>query len=313
MFHVRPKLTIDGQIEYLKSKGITFELRSESEARQYLQSKNNLFRLMAFGKLFPKREGGDQDGQFIDLDFEHLRDLSFLDQSLRSMFLPMALDIEHYEKVKLMALISASQDEDGYSIVSDYRESLPRNKQVIYDSELESRQNDAYCGRIIRKYKEDIPVWALLEVVSCGRFIDFCRFCSLRWDDKALMDEHYMLKKAKSLRNAAAHGSCIISGFADADCKNVSLPHQVQRSISNMGISKRLRRSRLSCTRMKEIATLLYLYHATVPEGLSKQRAIRSFDKFFDDFNASNLYQENSVIFSSIRFIRLLTEGFRLP
>lgn len=312
MQHAKPKLTIDEQIAHLKDKGVSFELFSEDDAKLYLETKNHYFRLSAFRKLFPKYEGGKKDGQYINLDFEHLRNLSYLDQSLRTILLSMTLDVEHYEKVKLMRMISDNEDEDGYSIVVEYRDSLTEERVGALDGELDSRRNDTYCGNIIQKYHDDMPVWAFLEVVSFGRFIDFCRFCAKRWNDRALLDEHYMLKKAKSLRNASAHGTCIINGFADEPDGRISLPNQVRRSVSDLGISRRLREARLANTRMKEIATLLYLYHAIVSEGESKQRTIKLFDEFYSSFNVTNLYAENSVVFSSIRFIERLTEGYGL-
>ena len=43
---------------------------------------------------------------------------------LRYTLLPMTLDIEHFAKVKLMREVTERADEDGYSIVADYLESL---------------------------------------------------------------------------------------------------------------------------------------------------------------------------------------------
>ncbi|WP_314921561.1 Abi family protein [Slackia exigua] len=312
MQHAKKKLTVNEQIAHLKDKGITFELCNEFDAKAYLRTKNNYFRLSAFRKLFQKYDGGLKDGQYIDLDFEQLRNLSYLDQELRSIFLSMTLDVEHYEKVRLLEVISNNLDEDGYSIVIEYRQSLCKNRLESLDREFLFRANDTYCGNIIKKYQDDMPVWAFIEVISFGRFIDFCRFCSGRWNDEVLRNEHYMLKKAKSLRNAAAHGTCIINGFAEKEDTGISLPYQVLRSISDMGITKSLRRKRFENARMIEIATLLYLYQGVVSDGESKRRTIRSFKEFFSRFNASNLYAENSLVFSSIHFIERLTAGYCL-
>ena len=80
--------------------------------------------LAAYRVLFEKRIGGAHDGEYVGLDFGHLRDLAAIDHMLRYTLLPMTLDIEHFAKVKLMREVTERADEDGYSIVADYLESL---------------------------------------------------------------------------------------------------------------------------------------------------------------------------------------------
>ena len=42
---VKPKLSLDGQIEHLKEKGVLFNIMDEAEARDYLGQHNNYFKL----------------------------------------------------------------------------------------------------------------------------------------------------------------------------------------------------------------------------------------------------------------------------
>lgn len=310
--HQKKKLTFEEQISHMKAKGIEFQLCSESDAIAYLRTKNNYYRLAAFRKLFPKYDGGEKDGQYIQLDFGQLRNLSYLDQDFRSVFLSMALDIEHYEKVKILKMLTERTEEDGYSIVDDYRDSLSEYRREILDKEINQHEHDTYCGSLLQKYRDDTPVWVFLEIMSFGRFIDFCRFCANRWGDQNLLDEHYMLKKVKSIRNAAAHGTCIINGFAEDGNRSVNLPSKVSQSVAAMSISKRRRNSKLANARIREIATLLYLYNYIVLDGESKTKTRDRLRGIFSSFNAAHLYPENSMVFSSVRFIEALTEGFNL-
>ena len=310
--HQKKKLTFEEQIVHMKEKGISFQICSEESAIAYLKAKNNYYRLAAFRKLFPKYEGGEHNGRYIQLDFGQLRDLSYLDQNLRSAFLSMALDIEHYEKIRILKRITESADEDGYSIVVDYKDSLAKKRAEILEHEIGQHDNDTYCGSLLQKYRHDMPVWVFLEIMSFGRFIDFCRFCAERWSDKALRDEHYMLKKVKSIRNAAAHGTYIINGFAETENTEVNLPSQVSQSIARMNISKARRNSKLANARMREIATLLYLHDRIVRDGESKNKAKDALHRIFSSFNEAHLYPENSLIFSSISFIEALTKGYSL-
>lgn len=121
---IKPKLTVDEQIERLKSKSVTFNLCVEEDARETLRDKTYYFKLAAYRVLFDKRVGGERDGEYVGLDFGHLRDLAAIDHMLRYTLLPMTLDVEHFAKVKLMREITEREDEDGYSIVADYQESL---------------------------------------------------------------------------------------------------------------------------------------------------------------------------------------------
>ena len=101
--HSKPMLTVEQQIAHMKSKGITFGLVSEEEAAAHLRKKCQFFRVYAYRKIFEKRIGGNRDGQYVGLDFGHLRVLSSLDRKLRDALLPMALDLEHFAKVRLLA------------------------------------------------------------------------------------------------------------------------------------------------------------------------------------------------------------------
>lgn len=59
----------------------------------------------------------------------------------------------------------------------------------------------------------EMPAWVFLELSSFGAFADFYLFCANRWGDSGMRDEHYMLRRANSLRNAAAHSSAIVNGL----------------------------------------------------------------------------------------------------
>ena len=50
-------LTVEQQIEHLKSKGVTFELCSEEDAASYLSGHTYYFKLAAYRVLFDKRVG----------------------------------------------------------------------------------------------------------------------------------------------------------------------------------------------------------------------------------------------------------------
>lgn len=310
---IKEKKTTLGLIDHMKGKGVTFLDCREDEAEQYLKTKNDYFRVAAFRKLFPKYEGGENDGQFLALDFKHLIQLSYVDQSLRALLRSMSLNVEHYEKVAILDRISNDPLENGYSIVSDYKSGLNGDRLEHLNGEIESRSNDIYCGAIIEKYRDEMPVWAFFEIISFGTFIDFCRFCSDRWNETQLKDTHYALKKIKSIRNAAAHGACIINGFAENDGGANKTPNLVRIALGKTRLSKNKRKRWLNNPRMRDIVTLFYLHSELVGEGSSKNRARSDLTNFFAEAEVrlSGIPATNQAI-AGIDFMKSLTKELSL-
>lgn len=308
----KPMLTVGQQIAHMKSKGITFDLVSEEVAAAHLREKCQFFRVYAYRKLFEKRAGGDRDGQYVGLDFGHLRVLSNLDRKLRDALLPMALDLEHFAKVHLLAAAEVA-GEDGYSVMRDYMASVTDRQRSYLEGELDRREDDPYAGDVVRKYRRDMPLWALCEVVSFGAFLGVLRFCADCWGDRELSDLHYHLKWVKSIRNASAHGSCVVNDLSECPSRRWRAPDAVTRALASCGVPKRLRAKRLGSPRMAQMCTLLYLYSRTVPEGTVRADRERALADLFGYLHGegSCLPQENPAV-ASLTFAERLTRGLGL-
>lgn len=203
----RPFLTAEQLVCHLKARGVTFEQCSEKEAADYLDYSNNYLRTASYRKLYPRQVEGDRVGDYINLDFGSLVALSSLDRQLRETFLAISVDIEHFARVKVLRRAIA-EDEDGYSIVHDFYESLNHQRERAIRGGLAKRgrndsERDTYAGDLIAHYEQDMPVWVLLEVLEFGPFLTFYKFCAERWSDPQMEQEHYILKSVKALRNVA--------------------------------------------------------------------------------------------------------------
>ena len=273
--HDKPLLTVPEQIAHLKSKGVTFNLCTEHEAAAYLADRTYYFKLTAYRTLFEKRVGGPRDGQYVNLDFGHLRALASLDRDLRYALLPLTLDVEHAARTKLARLITEREDEDGYSVSADYMASLSHKERNRREGEVAMLSNDVFCGDLVAKYGKpaNMPAWVLMELFSFGSFASLYLFCANRWDDNAMRDEHYMLRQAQFVRNACAHSSNMANGFADQG-SDVGTNAMVERALAKTGLSHRVRTSKMRNPRLKQIATLLYLHSCMVPSGSGRRRAI---------------------------------------
>lgn len=308
----KPILTIEQQIEHLRRKGVSFELCSEAEAARILAGQDHYFRLAAYRVLFPKRVGGPRDGQYAGLDFGHLVDLAAIDRELRSFLLPLTLDVENSAKTRLVERITEKPGEDGYSIFSDYLAALNHGDRNRREGELRRLQNDAYLGSLVSRYPiGKMPAWVFLELSSFGAFADFYLFCADRWGDSGMRDEHYMLRRANSLRNAAAHSSAIVNGLgSSSSAPQLRYPAPLAAALGEIGVSKRLRRSKMRNPRILQMTVLAYAYSRFVP----REKAEGTPERLLALADRSELhgdwYAGNTVIASSHDFIAMVFKAW---
>lgn len=311
----KPLLTVEQQIEHLKSKGVTFELCSEEDAARYLSERTYFFKVAAYRSLFEKRVGGPRDDQYIDLDFGHLRALASLDRDLRYALLPLTLDVEHAARTKLVRIATERDGEDGYALSRDYMAGLNHNERRRREGEINMMGNDLFCGDLVRKYgggPAEMPIWVLMELFSFGSFIDLYLFCAERWGDREMVHEHYMLRQAKSVRNACAHSSDVLNGVAVVDAR-IGADAAVTRALAEAGLSHRVRTAKMKNPRIRQITTLMYLHAQLVPEGSGKKNAasnLAGLEKRL--LEMSDLAPANDAIRSTVAFLaKLIDSWFR--
>lgn len=263
----KPLLNSAQQIEHLKSKGVQFKIMSEADAEAYLRENNNYFKLRAYRKNFDKYTTGKTAGQYIGLDFAMLKDLAIIDMRLRYTVIQMALDIEHFIKVKLLR-ITEQKGEDGYQIVSAYFDSLKAEDEASnshrFDNlteELDRNTGNPYCGGIIDKCQDGYAIWAFIEVVPLGTLIHFYKFCADRFDDSDMKNDYYLLRTIRELRNAAAHNNCILHDMGASDKRHAPDGGMIQKLST---LPKRAREKRLANERMRQLCTLLYAHSKIV-------------------------------------------------
>ncbi len=301
-----PLLSVEEQIAQLKSQGVTFDLCPVEEARAYLTDRTYYFKLRSFRTLYDKRVGGARDGQYVNLDFGHLRALASLDRDLRYALLPLTLDVEHAARTKLIRTITERDDEDGYGICADYMASLNHSERNRRKGDVKMLMNDIYCSGLLAKYGTDptkMPAWVLLELFSFGSFIDLYRFCANRWNDQDMWDEHYLLRQAKSVRNACAHSSNIANGFRLQE-DQIKPNATMSAALAETALSHRARTSKMKNPRLKQIATLMYLHKRLVTEGTSRRRAIEDMQGLKAKMTSSlELLSSNDTVRSSVGFL----------
>ena len=261
------KLDYDEQINYLKNKGVLFNIVSEKEAKDFLIINNNYFKLTSYRKNYNKYQGGKLAGKYIDLEFAYLKDLSSIDKEMRYVFIHMSLDIEHFIKVYILRLITESE-EDGYSIVDEFKEYLCEKYDESLDrinGEIDRGKQTVYNKDLVEKYQNGMPVWVYVEIIPFGRLISFCKFCSEKFVNKELEKMFYLLRACKEIRNAAAHNSCIINDLHVSRNNERRVSVQILQDLYRCEkLSKTRIRQELNNERIRQIVTLLYTYKKIV-------------------------------------------------
>ena len=164
---------------------------------------------------------------------------------------------------------------------------------------------------MVAKYRNDMPVWAFVESVSFGTLIDLHKFCADRWGDSELRENHYLLKQVKSVRNAAAHSSNIVNGFAGKGSAFRNY-EPVSAALASAGVTKAQRRTKMRVLAMQQIVVTLFTYNRIVVGRTSRGRAGRDLARLKERMALNEgYYANNDAIRSSFGFlVRLFDNWF---
>lgn len=305
---LKPMLTPDEQVKFLKKKGISFNRCSEEAATGILNRRGTFLHITAFRKLFQRYQGGFDDGLYVGLDFADLVYLDDLDGEVRRAFLMASQDIERLAKTKLMARMAEDGSEDGYSIVADFMASQQKRYRNAIESNLVNRMNveiegDEYTGDLIRRYSDAVPAWVFMEVVTFGTLLSFCLFCAERWQDADMREEHYILKGVKTVRNCCSHGSCIANGLNRARESEYALSDVVYDWLGNAGVkNSKTRRAKLRNRRVRQLLETLVMLDRLDGEKscVSTREALVGLKRRIDE--ACGRYGDHNGFVSYLRF-----------
>ena len=267
-------LTIDQLISHMKSKGITFNIISENDAKVFLQENNYYMKLASYRENYPKYLTGNKTGQYINLDFAYLKELSTIDMHLRYLIIQMCLDMEHALKVSLMAHIENNPKEDGYELIRRFightnAKGYAQNEYIL--KKIRGHKSSDYCKDLIEKYYPYFPVWVFVELISFGDLTYLIAFYDELYSDPIVNNK--FMNTVRDMRNAAAHSNCLINKLFEP----LNPGQQIDSAISTYvkaipGISSAARAKNLNYRVVYNFITLLYIYDQVIPGGIAKQR-----------------------------------------
>ncbi len=316
MMSSKIKLSIDRQVEKMKSSGIKFNIISEEKAKEFISNNTYYFKIKAFQKNYSK----DGNQKYVNLEFAYLQDFSTIDMRFRKLVLSMVLSVEHSMKIKLNADISNDDSEDGYSIVNEFL-NKKENRYII--KKLYTKAQSTYDGELIKKYCTytynpaletpycfECPFWVLLEVLSFG---DFIRFYNFYYDkhgkDNPLKD---IMFPVKCLRNAAAHNNCVLNSLKKADHMDFSANKKVNSHVARIrSITTKSRRNCMAVPALHDFAALLMVYIKIVGSQAALKYTVDDLHEFLDRFHSHiDYYKSNTDITKTYNFFQKLVDNF---
>lgn len=306
---MKQMLSIDEQIAHMKERGIRFHIVSEESAREFLQQDSYYYKVSAYRALYPKCPPGTcRAGEYQNLEFAYLQELSRIDTHLRYLIMGMCLDIEHAIKVRLVIAATQNPAEDGYHIVQEYiRREDPRGKML---NSIAHHKSGEYCRDLIHKYHPNYPLWALMEVITFGDLIHLCSFYE-RVYDCHLIPNNKLINIVRDLRNTAAHSNCMLNQLGEpmesSKQANASIVSFVRgrSGISPASINKNVRKRFVY-----NMLTLLYVYNTLVPSSTCKTRYVQLQAFMHSDVVChSEYFASNSQITGVYRFLQKIVDA----
>lgn len=308
VLYPKRKKSVDDLLRHMEDKGITFQKASREEARGFLRNNNYYFKLAAYRANYAKRQRGKYAGQYLNLDFAYLKELSVIDMHLRYLILQMCLDIEHHVKLMLMRDIEENPDEDGYTLVEHFDPDKTKRAAILRKSK------NSYAHDLICKYENflNYPVWSLCELIDFGGLCALYKTYREMYPNREGLPKYSLLNPIRNLRNAAAHSNCLIYKLRATSQTNVSDIYRIVSSIPS--IKRNARDQYLHIIPIHDFAVLLYWYSTYVKSsGLLRKRKKDLYSLFFNrmtrnaEYFKDNQYIQNAYLFC----VRLVLHFFK--
>lgn len=294
------RLCSTGQlIQHMKNKGISFSIETEEDAANFLTYNNYYMKLASYRSNYKKYSSGPKTGQYINLEYAYLRELSTIDMHLRYVLSRMSLDIEHALKVKLLREIEQNPKEDGYTIIQKF---LAKDNNIKILSKIQSHKASDYCKGLIEKYYPYFPAWVFVELISFGDLTHLCSFYHQYYGIE--IGNRILLNSVKDVRNATSHSNCLINVLSPGN----NIPHGfiITRTKRIDGISKNSCNKKLKNKFIYDFVCLLFAYDEIVSSSPSKKKTKKDLYDLFGIrmMRHSDWFASNNLIVSSYNFIK---------
>ena len=271
---MKPLLSMNELIIHMQNKGIKFNIVNEEDAITFLSSNNYYMKLSSYRFDYQKNP---KNGQYINLDFAYLKELSTIDMHLRYLIIEMCLDIEHIIKVKLLNDITNNPKEDGYNVIKKFLAGDANHDNFKILKSIHAHKSGEYCKDLIEKYYPYFPAWVFVELISFGDLMYLCDFYKNLYNVSFVNNK--LMNTVRDIRNAAAHSNCLINNLFDKMDDTKEPDSSITTFVLKMpGISSQARGKNLHFKFTYSFITLLYVYDQLMPEISKKKKYAQLYD-----------------------------------
>lgn len=290
--------TSDELIAHMKIKGIKFDVVKEEDAKAFLQNNNYYMKLASYRANYDKRKNS---GEYINLDFAYLQELSTIDMHFRYLILQMCLDVEHALKTRLLKDIENNPEEDGYDIIRRFITNFERSCQNI-----QKHKSSEYCRELIEKYYPYFPAWVFVELISFGDMVKLYEYYAQKYPGR--LKDSELLYSIRDLRNASAHSNCLINKLQ----KGTNKPSvKIIKFISDIdGIGSSMRTNKLSNKCIYDFTCLLYVYNEFINADIVKEKRFKQVQDFINGRVIKNkeYFDKNECIKTAYIFVKKVVD-----
>lgn len=302
----KPKKSASYLVKDMKVRGIDFEDYTDKEAITYLNEKNYYMKFAAYRKNYQKFNEGLKKGQYRNLKFKYLVELSTIDMHLRYLILKMCLDIEHSLCIRLLNLIEENTQEDGYRIIDEYKTKYPKQYHDMI-GRLNRMRSTSVAHDLISKHHPDYPIWILIELISFGELLKFCSLYEELYNESVY--DRKILNNIRDIRNAAAHSNCLINdlGMRNRPKGTYSISSINDFLLSIEKISKNTRTKKMRNKTIDCFISLIYGYNDIVMSTEVRYHRFLELIDLFDNRMKRNkeYFKHNDLITSTYNFVYL--------
>lgn len=304
---MKEKLTILEQVNHMKSKGVTFNIMTEEDAASYLENNTYYFKIKSYAKNYAKYQYGDSVGNYVNLEFAYLKDLSIIDMHLRHFILKTAANIEHAMKVRFLRDFNNSTD-DGYTLVRIFFREHPG-----LEEEICAKKGNSYTSDLIDKLQhEGFAIWNIVELLSLKDFLQlYNRFFEEYPDALSGHNWYYPMQGVRKLRNAAAHNNCIINSLRKPYTGKIRYNNKIDRFITQVpGIGKKSRSNNRSNQVIYDFITMLYLVDEIIASNEMKKAIFSEAYALFHSrmTKHAEYYSKESSITSAYSYVKKIVD-----
>ena len=294
----KEKFTIKQQINHMKTQNIKFSLYDEEKAEKFLAYSNYYFKVKCFAKNFTKT-----DEKYKNLDFAYLRKFSILDTAFRDLTLELSLLCEHLIKVLICRSCSQNDDDDGYVIVQKYFDEHELPSAINrYDDGVYS----VYSKSLLDKYRSNMPIWVLVEILDFGELISFYNFYTENYNiDKKV--SVFNLYTIKSLRNIAAHNSCVLHTLTIPPIKEMNTSTTLKQILRNKKILSR-NKNEIKIPLIHDFLCLIFVFSELCPNTEIKRKITKKIMDYFTKCEKrSEYFNHEPLILKRYKFVKKAT------